>query len=88
MICMPIVIEVKIKLREHLKLLNASQKHKDHLSKLNSYLEHISKNAKAVCVINTDNGDKMKYRSLTLAAKFFNVHPEIARRYIKGNKLL
>lgn len=80
--------EVLIRLREHLKILNASQKHKDHLSKLNSSLEHISKTAKVVCVINMDNGEKTEYRSLTQAAKFFNIHPETARRCIKGNKLL
>lgn len=73
---------------EHLKILNASQKHKDHLAKLNASLEHISKTAKPVWVINTDNGEKIEYRSLTQAAKFFKVHPETARRCIMGNKFL
>jgi group I intron endonuclease len=73
---------------EHLKILNASQKHKDLLAKLNSSLEHIAKTAKPVCVINIVSGESLEYRSLTQAAKFFNVHPETVRRCIKGNKLL
>jgi group I intron endonuclease len=80
--------EALSKNREHLKRLNASQKHKDHLAKLNASLEHISKTAKPVCVINTDNGESIEYRSITQAANFYNVHPEIVRRCIKGNKLL
>jgi len=80
--------EVLAKNREHLKILNASQKHKDHLAKLNASLEHISKTAKPVCVINIDNGESIEYRSLTQAAKFYNVHPETARRCIISNKLL
>lgn len=42
--------------REHLKTLNASQKQKDHLAKLNVSLEHIARKAKPILVINTDNG--------------------------------
>lgn len=80
--------EALAKNRAHLKKLNASQKHKDHLAKLNTSLEHISKTAILVSVINTDNGERIEYRSLTQAAKFYNVHPETARRCINSNKLL
>lgn len=80
--------EALAKNREHLKILNASQKHKDHLVKLNTSLEHISLTAKPVLVINKDNGESVEYRSMTQAAKFFNIHPETMRRCIKGNKLL
>lgn len=80
--------EALAKNREHLKKLNASQQHKDHLVKLNTSLEHISKTAKPVCVLSIDNGESIEYRSLTQAAKNFNVHPETVRRCINGNKLL
>lgn len=80
--------EALAKNRAHLKNLNASQKHKDHLAKLNTSLEHISKTAIPVCVINKDNGERVEYISLRQAAKFYNVHPETARRCINGNKLL
>lgn len=80
--------EVLAKNREHLKRLNASQSHKDHLTKLNASLEHISITAKPVLVFNKDNGESIEYRSMTQAAKIFNVHPETIRRCIKGNKLL
>lgn len=80
--------EALAKNRAHLKKLNASQKHKYHLAKLNTSLEHISKTAIPVCVINTDNGERIEYRSLSQPAKFYNVHHETARRCINGNKLL
>ena len=81
-------VEALAKNKEHLKILNASQKHKDPLVKLNTSLEHISLTAKPVLVINKDNGESVEYRSMTQAAKFFNIHPETMRRCIKGNKLL
>lgn len=80
--------EALAKNREHLKKLNASQKHKDHLAKLNASLEHIAIHAKPVIVINTDNGESVEFRSMTQAAKHFNVHPETIRRCIKADKLL
>lgn len=80
--------ETLAKNREHLKKLNASQKHIDHLAKLNASLEHISKTAKPVCVLNTETEESIEYRSMTQAAKFFNVRPEAVRRCINGNKLL
>lgn len=80
--------EALAKNREHLRILNASQKHKDLLFKLNTSLEHISKTAKPVYVLNMDNGENIEYRSITQAANYYNVHPETVRRCIKGNKLL
>lgn len=80
--------EVLAKNREHLKILNASQKQKDHLAKLNASLEHIAIHAKPVVVINTDNGESVEYRSISQAAKNFNLHTETIRRCIKANKLL
>lgn len=80
--------EVLAKNREHLKILNASQKQKDHLAKLNASLEHIAIHAKPVVVINTDNGESVEYRSMSQAAKNFNLHTETIRRCIKANKLL
>lgn len=80
--------EALAKNREHLKILNASQKHKDHLTKLNTSIEHIAKTAKPVYILNTDNGESIEFISLREAAKFYNVHPETARRCILGNKLL
>lgn len=80
--------EALAKNREHLRVLNASQKHKEHLLKLNTSLEQISKTAKPVYVLNMDNGESIEYRSITQAANSYNVHPETVRRCIKGNKLL
>lgn len=100
--------------KEHLKILNASQKQKDHLAKLNASLEHIAIHAKPVVVINTDGpspphaphpfscsapqrggggmggggGESVEYRSMSQAAKNFNLHTETIRRCIKANKLL
>lgn len=80
--------EALAKNREHLKALNASQSQKDHLAKLNASLDHIAIHAKPVIVTNIDNGESVEYRSMSQAAKFFNLHTETIRRCIKANKLL
>ena len=80
--------EARAKNREDLKKLHASPEHKDHLAKLNASLVHISKTAKPVSVLNTETQESIEYRSMTQAAKFFNVRTEAVRRCIKGNKLL
>ena len=80
--------ETLAKLREHIKPLNASQNHKDHLAKLNASPEHIAIHAKPVIVINTDNEESMEFRSMTKAANHFQIHPETIRRCIKADKLL
>lgn len=79
--------ETLAKLKSHLEKLNSSQKHKDHLTKLNTSLEHIAKTAKSVSVYNVETKENLEFRSMTQAAKVFNVHPETIRRCIKNNKL-
>lgn len=80
--------ETQAKIRAHLKKLNSSRKHKEHLIELNTSLEHIAKTAKSVSVYNIETKENMDFRSMTQAAKTFNVHPETIRRCIKNNKLL
>ena len=80
--------EALAKNRKHLKALNASQSQKDHLAKLNTSLEHIALHAKPVIVTNIENGENVEYRSMSQAAKNFNLHTETIRRCIKANKLL
>lgn len=72
---------------EHIKNLNSSQEHKEHLIKLNTSLEHIAKTAHPVVVLNTLNGESLDFRSITQAAKFFDVRPENIRRHILQEKL-
>lgn len=55
--------------------------------KLNTSLEHIAKTAHSVTVVNTLNGESFEFRSITQAAKFLVVHPEILRRHIVKEKL-
>ena len=74
-------------MKSHLEKLNSSQKHKDHLTKLNTSLEHIAKTVKSVSVYNVETKENLEFRSMTQAAKVFNVHPETIRRCIKNNKL-
>lgn len=80
-------VGTKAKIIAHLKKLNSSQKHKDHLIKLNTSLEHIAKTAKSVTMYNIETKENMEFRSMTQAAKTFNVHPETIRRCIKKNQL-
>lgn len=72
---------------EHLNKLNSSQEHKEHLIRLNSSPEQIAKTANPVIVLNTLNGESIEFRSMTQAAKFFEVHPETIRRCIVKEKL-
>jgi group I intron endonuclease len=72
---------------EHIKNLNFSQEHKEHLIKLNTSLEHIAKTAHPVEVFDTLNGESQNFRSITQAAKFFKVRPENIRRHILKEKL-
>lgn len=72
---------------EHLNKLNSSQEHKEHLIRLNTSLEQIAKTANPVIVLNTLNGESIEFRSITQAAKFLEVHPEILRRHIVKEKL-
>jgi group I intron endonuclease len=80
--------ETLIKLKTHIKSLNCSQEHKDHLIKLNTSLEHIAKTAKAVTVFNIETQESMEFRSMTQAANFLDVRPESVRRSILNNRLL
>lgn len=75
-------------MKSHLERLNSSQKHKDHFTKLNTSLEHIAKTAESVSVYNVETKENFLFRSMTQAAKVYNVHPETIRRCIKNNKLL
>lgn len=79
--------ETRAKLNAHILKLNSSQKHIDHLTKLNTSLEHIAKTAKSVFVYNVETKENLEFRSMTQAAKNFNVHPETIRRCIKNNRL-
>jgi group I intron endonuclease len=72
---------------KHLNKLNSSQEHKEHLIRLNASLEHISKTANPVNVLDTLNGESLEFRSITQAASFFKVHPETIRRCIVKEKL-
>nr|QID41829.1 GIY-YIG endonuclease [Fusarium pseudograminearum] len=72
---------------EHLNKLNSSQEHKEHLIRLNTSIEHIAKTANPVIVLNILNGESLEFRSITQAAKFLEVHPEIIRRHIVKEKL-
>lgn len=72
---------------EHLKKLNSSKAHKEHLIRLNSSIEQIAKTANPVIVLDTLNGESIEFRSITQAAKFFEVHPETIRRCIVKEKL-
>nr|YP_010390662.1 GIY-YIG endonuclease [Fusarium asiaticum]YP_010391086.1 GIY-YIG endonuclease [Fusarium nepalense]UPX02680.1 GIY-YIG endonuclease [Fusarium vorosii]QJT58192.1 GIY-YIG endonuclease [Fusarium asiaticum]QJT58247.1 GIY-YIG endonuclease [Fusarium asiaticum]QJT58302.1 GIY-YIG endonuclease [Fusarium asiaticum]QJT58357.1 GIY-YIG endonuclease [Fusarium asiaticum] len=72
---------------EHLNKLNSSQEHKDHLIRLNTSIEQIAKTANPVIVLNILNGESLEFRSITQAAKFLEVHPEIIRRHIVKEKL-
>lgn len=72
---------------KHLNKLNSSQEHKEHLIRLNASLEHISKTANPVNVLDTLNGESIEFRSITQAASFFKVHPETIRRCIVKEKL-
>ncbi len=80
--------EAFIKNKEHLKILNSSEKHKKHLAKLNVSLEHIAISAKPVVAIDYITGENIEFRYITQAAEHFSVHPETIRRHIKTNKLL
>ena len=55
--------------------------------KLNTSLEQIAKTANPVIVFDTLNGKSIEFRSITQAAKFFEVYPEIIRRCIVKEKL-
>lgn len=79
--------ETRTKLKAHILKLNSSQKHIDLLTKLNTSLEHIAKTAKSVFVYNVETKENLEFRSMTQAAKNFNVHPETIRRCIKNNRL-
>jgi hypothetical protein len=57
------------------------------LIRLNTSLEQIAKTANPVVVLNTLNGESFEFRSITQAAKFLEVHPEILRRHIVKEKL-
>jgi group I intron endonuclease len=72
---------------EHLNKLNSSQEHKEHLIKLNTSLEQIAKTAHPIIVLNTLTEKSFEFRSITQAAKFLEVHPEIIRRHIVKEKL-
>lgn len=72
---------------KHIKNLNSSQEHKEHLIKLNTSLEHIAKTAHPVEVFDTLNGESQYFRSITQAAMFFEVRPENIRRHILKEKL-
>ena len=72
---------------EHLNKLNSSQEHKEHLIRLNTSLEQIAKTANPVIVLNTLNGESFEFRSITQAAKFLGIHPEIIRRHMVKEKL-
>jgi group I intron endonuclease len=80
--------ETLTKLKAHLKSLNSSQEHKDHLIKLNTSLEHIAKTAISVSVFNIETKESLEFRSMTQAAKTLNVRPESVRRSIINNRLL
>lgn len=69
-------------LKEDLNKLNSSQEHKEHLIRLNTSLEQITKTANPVIVLNILNGQSFEFRSITQAARFLVAHQEIIRRHI------
>uniref|UniRef100_A0A0D2ZS54 GIY-YIG domain-containing protein n=1 Tax=Brassica oleracea var. oleracea TaxID=109376 RepID=A0A0D2ZS54_BRAOL len=76
-----------IKNLEHLKNLNASQKHKEHLAKLNASPEQIAIHAHPVIVLNTENGERAEFRSISQAANYLQAHKATIHKYIMKEKL-